>query len=219
MNPYSHIVVASKLETLVNPDNKPEYYWGAIVPDIRYIADLHRQQTHLSPQQIISFIPQHPHLRSFLQGYLVHCLSDELELEQIFFQHFPFFAFKDRMSRSKLAVILEFFYYENESINPDISVSHNEFLESLGITRTLSEKFSKSITQYSETSSSETRLLNSIKLMGLENDSRVEKYVAAARSFQKNQLLKNSMFFGIRTGKISEQIVSTVASHYQRYSQ
>jgi hypothetical protein len=121
------------------------------------------------------------------------------------------------MSRSNLAVILEFFYYENESVNPDISGSHNEFLENLGITKTLSEKFSKSITQYSETSSSEARLLNSIRLMGLENDSRVEKYIAAARSFQKNQLLKNSMFFGIKTGKISEQIVSTVASRYQQY--
>ena len=218
MNPYSHIVVASKLESLVNPENAQEYYWGAIAPDVRYLAAMQRQQTHLPSQQIIALFPQYPSLKSFLQGYLIHCLSDEIELGQIFFKHFPFSALKSKMSRQKIAVILELFYFEKESITPTISSVHNEVLSNLGISKELSEKFSKSIARYIETSSPVSRLSDLFELLGLENDSRVEKYKSAALSFQKNWLMKNGLFFGIKTGKIDEQIVSAVATLYKQCS-
>ena len=90
MNPYSHIVIASKVEQQVAPVNASEYYWGAIAPDIRYLAGIPRHQTHISHQAIVVLIAQYPHLKSFLQGYLVHCLSDEIPLGEIFYQHLPF---------------------------------------------------------------------------------------------------------------------------------
>lgn len=107
MNPYSHLVIASKLEPLVNPENAQEYYWGAIAPDIRYLAAMPRKQTHVPCQRIVGFISQYPHLKSFLQGYLVHCLSDEIDLGQVFFRHFPFSILRSKMSRQRMAVILE----------------------------------------------------------------------------------------------------------------
>jgi hypothetical protein len=218
MNPYSHVVIASKLETLVNPENKQEYYWGAIAPDVRYLTAMQRQQTHLPSQQIISLFSQYPFLKSFLQGYLIHCLSDEVELGQIFFKHFPFSVLKSKLSRQRIAVILEIFYFEKENVIPTISSAHNEVLSNLGISRELSEKFSKSISRYATHSSPESRLSELFELLGLENDSRIEKYRNAAISFQKNWFLKNGLFFGIKTGKIGEQIVSSVVMLYKQCS-
>jgi hypothetical protein len=216
MNPYSHIVLASKLEAFVNPENVQEYYWGAIAPDIRYLAALQRQQTHISSQRIVRFIVQYPHLKSFLQGYLVHCLSDEIELGHVFFQHFPFSILKNKMSRQQIAVFLEFFYFENEGVNKRLSGTYNEVLSELGLSEAVSTKFSQSVSQYAISSSPKSRLSDLFQLTGLENDSRIDKYMSAAKSFQKNWFLKNALFFEIRTGEISEQIVSMVASLYQQ---
>jgi hypothetical protein len=212
MNPYSHIVIASKLEAYLKPENLQEYYWGAIAPDIRYLAAMQRQQTHFPSRRIVEFISQYPHLKSFLQGYLVHCLSDEIDLGQVFFQHFPFSVLKSQMSRQQIAAILELFYFENEKVNKHISGTHNEILNELGLSEPVSMKFSQSLNQYAASSSPESRLLDLFQLLGLENDSRIEKYMTAAKSFQKNWLLKNALYLGIRTGKISEQIVLMVTS-------
>jgi hypothetical protein len=216
MNPYSHIVVASKLESLVNPENAQEYYWGAVAPDIRYPASMQRQQTHISSQRIVEFISQYPDSKSFLQGYLVHCLTDEIKLGQVFFQHFPFFILKRKMSRRQIAVILELFYFENEKVNKPLSSLHNEVLNELGLDETVTTKFSRSISQYALSSLPESRLSDLFQLLGLENNSRIDKYMSVANSFQQNWLLKNALFFGIRTGRISEQLVSMVASLYQQ---
>lgn len=216
MNPYSHIVVASKLITLVDPEDTQEYYWGAIAPDIRYLAAMQRHQTHIPPEKIAGFMFQYPHLRSFLQGYLVHCLCDEVELGQVFFQHFPFSILKNRMSRQRIAVILELYYFENERVNIKLSGSYNEVLSALGLSESLSTKLAESISQYAMSSSFEARITDLSRLLGLENDSRIDKYMAAAKIFRKNWLLKNGLFWGIRTGKITEQIVSQVASLYQQ---
>jgi hypothetical protein len=117
-----------------------------------------------------------------------------------------------------MAVILELYYFENERINIKLSGSHNEVLSELGLSETQSAKLSQSISQYATSSSFESRITDLSRLLGLEKDSRIEKYMAAAKSFQKNWFLKAGLFFGIRTSKISEQIVSMVASLYQKCS-
>ncbi|MBI5353548.1 MAG: hypothetical protein HZB50_12980 [Chloroflexi bacterium] len=217
MNLYSHIVIASKLETQVNPANSQEYYWGAAIPDIRYLAAMQRQQTHIPTERILGFVSKYPHLKSFLQGYLVHCLSDEIELEQVFFKHFPFSILKNKMSRQQIAVILELYYFEHDKVSKMPSCSHNEVLSELGVSESQSAKFSNSISQY-VTAPSESRFSELPALIGLENDSRIEKYVAAANRFQKRQFLKNALFFGIKAGKISDQIASMVTTLYNQCS-
>ena len=128
MNPYSHIVIASQLERQVAPENIPEYYWGTIAPDVRYLAGAQRHQTHISQAEIKQFNVQYPDLKSFLQGYSVHCLADEIDLEEVFDQHFPFSILKSKLSRQHLAVILELFYFENSKTNQEVSGAYNEVL-------------------------------------------------------------------------------------------
>lgn len=211
MNPYSHVVVASKLESLVQPENLEEYYWGSVVPDIRYPTHMQRERTHLSPQRIFELSCQYPHLRSFLQGYLVHCLCDEIELRTVFLHHFPFSLFEKEIYHQRVAVLLELFYFENEKLNIEVSGVHNEVLAELGLSESASRKFSQFINQYLIASSYEFRVSALFQLLGREHDRRIEKYLRASKSFDKNRLLRSILFLGLRTGKISEEIVSKVA--------
>ena len=206
MNPYSHVVIASKLESLVKPENPAEYYWGAIAPDVRYIAAVPRQQTHIPAQKIIEFISRYPHLESFLQGYLVHCLSDEVHMGEIFFRQFPFSFLKSKLSYQHIAVILELFCFENEKVNISLSGTHNEVLTELGVNKAASARLASSIGQY--VMAGEARLAELFRLLGPKDSSHLEKYIKAATSFQRNWFLKNALFFGIRQGRIIDKIVS-----------
>jgi len=51
-----------------------------------------------------------------------------------------------------------------------------------------------------------------VQLLGLENDSRIERYLSVAKSFQKHWLMKRVMFMDIRSGKIGEEITFRVSS-------
>ncbi|HMB24002.1 MAG: hypothetical protein ACM33V_08765 [Chloroflexota bacterium] len=206
MNPYSHVVIASKLESLVKPENPAEYYWGAIAPDVRYIAGVPRGQTHLPAQKIVEFISRYPNRKSFIQGYLVHCLSDEVHMGEIFFRQFPFSVLKRELSYQHIAVVLELFCFENEKVNISMSGTHNEVLTELGVNEVTSAKLASSIGQY--VMAGEARLAELFRLLGPKDSSHLEKYIKAATSFQKNWLLKNTLFFGIRQGKIVDTIVS-----------
>ena len=72
MHPYSHLVIAAKLEALIKPDTVQDYYWSAVAPDIRYLANMRREHTHLDQDRIRELMVCYPHLRSFLSGYQVH---------------------------------------------------------------------------------------------------------------------------------------------------
>jgi len=215
MNPYTHIVIASRLESLVQPEDPPEYYWGAVAPDMRYLAAMRRAQTHLPAQQILELGQRYPHLVSFVQGYLVHCLADQLDLGRVFFQHLPFSALKRTLTQRHLAVLLELYYLERQTVNPTLSGTHNEVLSELGLSESVSERFAQAAKQFAMPVAPADPLA-SARLLGLENDSRIARYAAAGRRFQKSRLLKHALFLGIRAGKIDEQIVSRVAALYRR---
>jgi hypothetical protein len=63
MGPYSHFVMATRVITLVRPQDESEYYWGSIIPDIRYLAEMPRAQTHIDEQRIGEFTALYPQLK------------------------------------------------------------------------------------------------------------------------------------------------------------
>lgn len=215
MNSFSHIVIATKLEPLVQPKDPPDYYWGAVAPDIRYLAAMRRWQTHRPTQEIVGWLDRYPHLGSFVQGYLVHCLTDHIDLARIFYRRLPFSVLKGWLTHHHLAVLLEFYYLETQATGQQLSGTHNEVLSELGVSPSLTARFARSIQPYVR-SASLSDLSGLVGLLGLENDSRVERYAAAARQFQQSRVLKNILFLGIRAGKIGEQIVSRVTALYRR---
>lgn len=217
MNPYSHLVVASKVEPSLAPENPPDYYWGAVAPDIRYVAGMRRHQTHLPAQTIMELIPQYPHLESFVQGYLIHCLTDEIELETLLYAHLPFSLLKRRLSRQHLVAILEFFYLEHENVNLEIANPYNAVLGGLGIHESDCTRFANGVNRYITHASFDASIAELAQLFGLEDDHRIEKYVGAARSFQQKRLLKRALFLGIRASRITEILASQVSTRLQAF--
>jgi len=212
MNPYSHIVIAARLEQKIDPEKPREYYWGTVAPDIRYLAAIQRQRTHVSSQRISELIKQYPQQKSFLQGYLVHCILDDIDLGDIFFQHFPYSILKNKLSRQQIAVIFELYLFENVKVNPKISNIYNEVLSVMGLSEPDCDKFSKFIDQYIRSTTFDDRIQGLVQLLGLENDPRIERYISAAKGLKKHKLSKKAMFMGIRSGKISEEIAFRVSS-------
>jgi len=215
MNPYSHLVVASKLDFLVQPGDPAEYYWGAVVPDIRYLAAMRRQQTHLPTQAIVALLDRYPHLGPFIKGYLVHCLADQVDLSRIFYRRWPFSVLKNTLTHQHLAVLLELFYLETQPASRPLSGTHNEVLDELGLSQDISARFARFVKQYA-LSTPRSSLWDMAQMLGLEHDSRIDKYVSAAKRFQSSGLLKNALFLGIRAGKIETQIVSRVSALYRQ---
>jgi hypothetical protein len=62
-----------------------------------------------------------------------------------------------------------------------------------------------------DSSVSESRIVELTSLLGLENDQRIEKYVAAGKRFQQNWLLRFVLFYGIRAANINDALASWVS--------
>ena len=213
MGPYSHVILASELEAYIKPDNPQEYYWGAIAPDIRYlVAGLSRSQTHISTEEILGYIGQYPHLKSFFQGYLVHCLSDELNLPKIIQRKFPLSWQKNELSPRHCTIILEFFNIVRvKPVRKSLSGTHNVALSEMGISGEQAAKFAQEINQYI-TSPSFASLLTLYQNLGLASNGRIDKYRIAVQQFQRKWFQKNLIFIGLHVGKINKEIASSVKS-------
>ncbi len=209
MNTYSHIIVASELETYLRPEDPQAYYWGAVAPDIRYLADMPRQQTHVPSAVIGEYMVQHPNLKAFLQGYLVHCLTDEIDLEAIFYRRFPLNFLKGRLSSRQITVLLELFYLQSVTLKKTLLSDYNLVLAELGIEEAQSARFGLVVTRYLSSPSLDSGISLAQEL-GMLSDSRIDTYLAAADQFQKSRVQKYGLFFSLRTSKIHEQIVASV---------
>lgn len=215
MNIYSHLVLANEIKPYIRPENDEEYYWGAIIPDIRNLVGMRRSQTHLSSEQILSYLSRYPELHSFLQGYLVHCLTDELDLVSIFATKFPFFLVKKKLTAQHYPMILELFYLEQKSIaTHTISGRHNPMLDALRITPEQSLMYYQLVSEYLANPSFEAAILL-IQNLGNISSQRIDRYLVSARHFQANRVLKGLLFLGIRAGKIHTQLVEAVLSASQ----
>ncbi|MBE9523482.1 MAG: hypothetical protein IMY76_00180 [Chloroflexi bacterium] len=213
MGPYSHIVIASELESYIKPDHAQEYYWGAVAPDIRYlVTGMLRSQTHISSEKILGYVVQYPELEDFLKGYLVHCLMDQLDCSQIIQHKFPFNLQKNELSAQQCAVILEFFnILRVKPVNKSLSGANNAVLRELGISDHYAAKFSQEINKYITSPS----LLSSVALfknLGFVGNGSIEKYRAVAQQFQSNWLRKNLIMFGLQIGEINREITTSVKS-------
>jgi len=211
MGPYSHVILASELETYIKPDNPQEYYWGTIAPDIRYIvAGMSRSQTHISPEEILGYIGLYPHLKSFLQGYLVHCLSDKLNLPKIIYRKFPIYWQKNGLSSQRCSTILEFFNIVRvKPVRKSISGTYNIALNEMGISGEQAAKFAQEINHYI-TSPSFASILTLYQNLGLASDGSIDKYRIAVQQFQRKWFQKNLIFFSLHVGKINREITSSV---------
>ena len=110
MGPYSHYYLASRLEAHLRPAQAAEYYWGAVAPDIRYLAQMSRDQTHLAPEALAELPNRYPHLVSFVLGYQVHCRLDQIDVAQWVSSAFPMRWMGRQLSAQRATMLVEIFF-------------------------------------------------------------------------------------------------------------
>jgi len=214
MGPYSHIIVANQLEAFLKPSDPKEYYWGAIAPDVRYLVKgMNRAQTHLSPPEILDSMARYPQLTPFLQGYLVHCLTDLLELPDLLQRKFPLSWQKKTLSPQQCTVVLEFFNILRVKPMADtISESHNVFLQEIGIDEEKALRFARELNTYLP-SPSLISIFTLYRNLRVGDNSSIEKYRQALEHFQENWFRKNLILCGLHIGKINQELASLVKQH------
>lgn len=210
MNPYSHLVIAAELEKDIRPGQADEYYWGAIVPDIRYIADMRRDQTHLSSERILQYINKYPELDSFIKGYLVHCLTDFVDLQALLNQRILFRPILQSFPHQFVPVMLESYFIEHTKLDIQLLAKPNNMLNDLKINNEHISIFSTMIKPL-VTNPSFQNALEFLKTLGHSNP-RIEEYSNAARNFDGNILLKSVLFTLSNIPKLKQQVISEIRS-------
>ncbi len=209
MNLYTHLLLASRLESHLQPADPPDYLWGAVCADIRYLAGLPRDRTHLSPAQIDVYQCAYPELESFLRGYRVHCLLDEINLEHVLGRRFPLRLF--RLRQRHLAVMVELDAIRSLPGAFVLSGRHNPVLADLGISAGQASDFAGLLHQYLASPSMRS-VLNALRQFGLLDDARVQEYLRAATAFGRNWLLQRIFSSVIRRAGLERAAVEYVLS-------
>jgi hypothetical protein len=211
---YSHLVVANYLEPYLCLDNKQDYYLGVIVPDIRYYCEISREETHLTVEVIASFFKQHPHLKSFILGYLVHCLTDEYKrLTNILplYMRPLFYCLPNHI----LQVLIELYYIENTKVYVQISSISNELLHNnLNIKDNDVIFFTQKINSFIKSPSveSEINIAQDLKILKHPDS---EKYIKIA-NIVNNSTIKRKLFAHFNEGRLRQKMIAYILSELRK---
>lgn len=205
MNPYSHLVIAAQLERDIAPAQPAAYYWGAVAPDIRYVAGMQRSATHIAPERILDFLAKYPELDSFIEGYLIHCLTDLVDLSELLRQRLLMRPVLKRIPPQFVPVMIESYFLENRNLTLNMDARQNAMLSDLGIQDKHVEDLDKVVTLFLKhpTFDSVMEFLKSL----VTTNPRAEKYLTAAKSFNRNQALKSVIFALAEIPKLEKQII------------
>lgn len=225
MNQYSHAVLAQSLLPILAPARPPEYLWGAVAPDIRYLAGLPRQATHLPDEVLASWMDKFPGWESFIQGYRVHCLLDRIDSVQAVSAKAPL-RWLLPLSRRKLtlqqaAVLIELHFLRAAPSGLRLEGGHNPILEHLGLRPGQSAAFLQAQSEYIGAPSVE-RGIRIFGSLGLLNDQRIQKYWAAYKGLRRIPLLLDILLLSVRNAHLEEvaksiavQMLEPASTHQQ----
>ena len=215
MNTYSHLALAAQLEKQLHPQNPADYYWGAVVPDIRYLTGLPRSATHIPFARIRAYFSLYPQLESFISGYLVHCLLDDIDLNKVFSRRLAFRLVQKRTPSQFSPVLLEFYYLDQPPIQVKLSGTCNEILGELGILPEQTTTFAGYLTTFLASPSFESAAVV-LENLGLSGDQRIAKYLGTAKTIQQNRLLKQLLFAGMNFPELNDLFITYINSTYSQ---
>jgi hypothetical protein len=219
MGPYSHYFLAQKLEARLQPDQPAEYYWGAVIPDIRYLAQMHRSHTHLSQERLSELAGCYPHCKSFLLGYQVHCLIDQIDLSPLINAAFPMNVIKRVLRRNftpqQITMLVEFYYLQIPIPAAKMSGSLNEILHELGITPQQTSLYFQGMQEYIQSHSLDAAISTYQKIFMLENN-RLDKYMKAYEAIKKRKLVNALFMLSVKNAALEQHVINTVATRIIR---
>ena len=202
---YSHLVVAQALLPHLRPASLSEYYWGAVVPDIRYAARMRRCQTHRPAAEVRGWLDSAPELHDFVLGYLVHILTDERDAAGALYDRFPIRAVRRRLPRSLAAVWLELAYTRSVRLEVQLAGTDNALLDRMGVPRPLLAPFARAANRYACVPSLPLAL-ELLAGLGLEGSPRLEGYLRIARWFEGHPRVHRLLAGGARRFRVTSRV-------------
>lgn len=212
MNLYSHLVLARTVEPILCPEDPAEYYWGAIIPDIRYLAGMPRSQTHLPLEEIDRLMHRFTHLRDFLLGFRAHCLIDKIDVSTAVGGQFPLSLARARFSPQMLTMMVEYYYVRTGRFAQLVSGKYNDALISLGIEPDQCAAFAGAANQYIASPTFNTAL-DAFKNLGMIDNRRIDRYIQGARRIESSALIKPVLLWAVRRAKL-ERLARELAEHH-----
>jgi hypothetical protein len=218
MGPYSHYVLAAKLAPVLQPRDPEAYAWGSIIPDIRYLAGMRRDHTHLSRAHLINLTARYPHLKSFLLGYQVHCLIDEIDVSCVVGAAFPLNAIRRvlrrNLSQQQVTMLVEMYFLQNSVTDAAFTGSHNEVLDDLGITPDQTGTFSQAMQAYLRARSLDAAI-SAFKKIGMIENGRLEKYQSAYERVKRSKLMNAILVLSVKNARLEAHATNHVLSSLQ----
>jgi hypothetical protein len=201
---YSHLVVADTVKPYLVPDDLEAYRLGATVPDIRHWVRTERAQTHIPPQEVAAYLPRYPHLRSFILGYLVHCISEDsmsqLGLDRAILGRFPICLLRYLVPARFVTVLVEWYYCETDPKPYRVAERGNEMLRDLGIDDDAVAEFARDVNAFLSNPSPAEML--SLLENAVADHPRYQEYVRVPRLLARHSLLKR-LVFALSKGPVS----------------
>jgi hypothetical protein len=192
MNPYSHLVLAHRLQSEIRPANLPDYYWGTVAADTRYTARIPRARTHLTPKKILSFGKRYPELESFMQGYLIHCLADEVELWALLERHWYLRPFIRHLPLKLTPVMMESYFVERNPVSVSISGTYNPMLKAMGVPEKACHTWAELVTNLAENPSFDS-VLHLFSTLG-KGRPKLQQYIRLTQKVSRIPLAKNILY-------------------------
>jgi hypothetical protein len=193
---YSHLVVAEQVEPYLALDDLDAYYLGATVPDIRHWVEMKRAQTHISPEDVVTYLARYPHLRSFALGYLVHCISEhsmsQLGLHEAILCRFPLSLLRRRLPARFITALVEWYYYETLPRQYRVAQSGNEMLRDLGVDDDAVAEFARDVNAFLR-DPSPTAMLSMLE-DAVAGHPRYREYVRVPSLLERYPILKRLLF-------------------------
>jgi hypothetical protein len=213
MNLYTHAVLAQALQSTLVPADPAEYLWGAVAPDIRYLAGLRREVTHLPDEIILQWAARYPEQLSFIQGYRVHCLLDRIDTVRAVCNAFPL-RWLQRLRRRefsthKINVVIELYYQLNAPNGLSLQGSHNPILQGLGIQAEQSLDFSSALSAYLRKPSFQNAT-QAFTQLGIIEDARLEKYMYAYQSLRRSPFTLLTLTSSVHNARLEQIALSQV---------
>jgi hypothetical protein len=217
MHLYSHLVIAQALIPRLKPHDLAEYAWGAVVPDIRYLAGMRRRQTHLDIPVVRAWLEHAPELRDFTLGYLAHVLTDERDAAGALYDRVPLRALRRRLPRPPAAALLEAAYSERVVMDTRVSGSYNPLLAGMGIPQALVEPFAQAANRYAAapTPSMAAEMMAGLGLGRTDSltpvvsrqRARLERYLGLARWLERHTALRRALIGAVDLNGVTRRIV------------
>lgn len=213
MGPFSHLTMAVQLAPVLRPGNLDEFYWGAVAPDIRYLAYIQREKTHISQECIDEYEARYPHLRSFLLGYRVHVLTDQVDINRMIRSTFPVNVItkirRKPISQQQTTMLVEMYYLRTANGAGRLAGEYNEVLADLGILPEQALKFQHALQRYFLERSFDAAL-PAFQEIGMIQSSRVERYLKAYQNMQKQGVLSSLFLHAVQNARINANVVDYV---------